>query len=519
MQVTTPDGRRGLAPASKAEALRAKGYHVVEVPSTAMAGLLGLGQGVTQGFGDELYGAASGLAHPSEFSKHYQGARDEAREKLALAEKTSPLAYGGGRLAGNVATGALVPGGPIAAGALSGALNAAGESEESNPAALATDAATGAAVGGALGGAGKLAGEAAGKLAPRLFNRVHQVTPAEVGTRTYPEAAAKTAAVMEKHPELWRTGGSANLAEKGHELMPELGAKMERAQLAQPGHPTTARDFHNEIESQFHRDLPGNPHLRGVLDEVHRAARPDRFNQLFASAKQHGMGDAQARKMASLALRHDRTPMTLREMQEAGNSLKGQLDLYHSNPNARFAGNSPLTPAHVAERAHANVGEQVNSASGPEALATRQDYGATNRLLGPTMKRVATTPEQGASAGLNPMKPVQSAKNILGQAAGAMRVPGALHAASKVVPKATPGLGGAAAGAATEPGDKPLTRLQLAAAEAKRRALAGSSGVQGAAKSLVSKETSPEYNALQRRAAEHAHREGKASETVAGPQR
>lgn len=521
-----PNGRRYLQAASKAPELKAAGWKIVsEVPSALVSGLMGAGQGVTLGHGDELAGAV-GTAKQA-FSKGYPSAegvgdayhqsRDAARNKLSAAEEGHPVAYGGGKLAGQLAAGAALPGGPIAAGALAGALQGEGESPELDKDAAVRagqGAVMGGSVGAVLGKAIPAATEKMGEAAPRAFNMAHSITPAEMGAATPGQAAAKTGSALASNPELWKTGGDASLAEAGQGVMSRAGADMQRAQSAQAGHPTTAKDFHNEIESQFQRDVALDPRLRSHLDRVHRFARPDRYYQLLQDAQGAGMSHGMAERMATAALKHDKTPMSLREMQESGNSLKRMLDMYGENPNAKFSGDSPLSPEMVAKRAHSAIGEQVNQASGPEALAARQKYGQAAQLLGPVSERVRTRAE---GLPLNPTSPLASAKALGAQVVGKTHLPQMLNAAPQVGAATSQGAGGAGAMAADD-GDKAQTRAQLMAYAAKRAALQGKTGQKGAALDLVSRETSPAYRKLQRKAGEDADKVGKLGTTFAGPQ-
>lgn len=521
-----PNGRRYLQAASKAPELKAAGWKVIsEVPSAAVSSLIGLGQGLTFKHGDELAGAAGAVKQA--FSKGYPStegvgaayreSRDAARNTDAAAEAGHPNYYTGFKTAGQLAAGAALTGGPIVAGALAGALQGEGESPELDKDA-AIRAGQGAVAGGAAGAVlGKAIPAAVNKLgeaAPRAFNIAHGITPAEMGATVPSQAAAKTGAALAIHPELWKTGGDASLAEKGAGVLRRTGADMESKQLSQPGHPTTAKDFHNEIESQFQRDIALDPRLRSHLDLVHRFARPDRYYQLLQDAQGAGMSHGMAERMATTALKHDKTPMSLREMQESGNSLKNMLDMYSENPNAKFSSENPLSPEMVARRAHSTIGEAINQASGPEALAARQKYGQAAQLLGPVSERVRTRAE---GLPINPAAPIASAKALGAQVVGKTHLPQMLHAAPQVGAATTQGAGGAGAMAADD-GDKAQTKAQMMAYAAKRAALQGKTGRKGAALDLVSRETSPAYRKLQRQAGEDADKIGKLGTTFAGPQ-
>lgn len=62
---------------------------------------VGIGQGVTLGFGDEIIGAATSLATGTP----YEMARDNVRDALDVAKENNPVGYIAGELAGGLATG------------------------------------------------------------------------------------------------------------------------------------------------------------------------------------------------------------------------------------------------------------------------------------------------------------------------------------------------------------------------------------------------------------------------------
>lgn len=523
----SPEGKRFLHPASMAPRLRELGWRIgAEVPTTVVSSLLGLGQGVTLGHGDELAGALNAVRHPLTEGAYHQG-REAARDQLTAAQANHPDAYGRSELAGQLGAGAALgaAAGPVGGAALAGALQGEGDSAELDADAVrnaVVGGTVGAGLGAALGPGAKAAGKAVAGAAPRVFNAVHSLTPAELGAATPAEAAQVTARTLESHPELWKTGGDASLAAAGKGVLRKAGDEMESAQRAQTWPATTARDFHNEIESGFTQDLAADPSLRAHLDKVHRFARQDRYAQLFHDAKAHGMPDRAAEHMATLMLRHDNTPMTLREMQEAGNALKSKLDLYNANPNRAFSGDSPLTPKAIAERAHSSIGEQVGAASDPWAADARAKYGQAAQLLGPVQHRAATRAE--ALPTTNPLKPLQTAKAWTEAAAGALHVPEHMHNAPAVAaklahvpaPLAAPVAQGLA-GPAAPP--HPSRRHAAMAHAAKLAATQGQGGAKGAALDLLSRETSPVYRDLQHHGAAAEDKNDKASETFAGPQR
>lgn len=122
-EITGPDGARYeiTAPddASEADVMR---VFQSQQPKTGMleAGARGAIQGLTFGFGDELYGAGRGAfswLKGEGFSDEYARSRDEARAANKRAAGDNPIAYYGGEIAGSVA----VPFGAARAGAAAAA--------------------------------------------------------------------------------------------------------------------------------------------------------------------------------------------------------------------------------------------------------------------------------------------------------------------------------------------------------------------------------------------------------------
>lgn len=140
-------------------------------PGSFISGARGLGQGLSLGYSDELVGALQGLTgkltgEEGDLAELYREYRDIERAKNLASEEAHPWLYGGGNVAGGLAT-ALVPGAAIGTGLkgalAAGALAAGGTSEadltQGETEGLAKDVAGGAVLGGALHGAGTLAGK------------------------------------------------------------------------------------------------------------------------------------------------------------------------------------------------------------------------------------------------------------------------------------------------------------------------------------------------------------------------
>lgn len=136
--------------------------------SSLESAIRGAAQGATLNFADELagvLGAGKGAIQSGNLenlAKNYEQSRDESRAAYSAAEQANPLTYGGGQLAGAVAT-SLIPGLNVAKGAslaknvaMGAGLGAtagfgAGEGLEGS----LKSAGVGATVGGAAGGLSK----------------------------------------------------------------------------------------------------------------------------------------------------------------------------------------------------------------------------------------------------------------------------------------------------------------------------------------------------------------------------
>jgi hypothetical protein len=144
------------------------------------AGAMGVIQGGTMGFADEIEGALKALGEKGEkIIKHedtkdlkelYKQYRDQARQKYKQAQEQQPASYFAGNVAGGVGTAALTGGASVGGMAALGAVQGLGSSEgdltDATPSDLlktAKDVGVGAGV-GALGG--YLGGKIAGALTP-----------------------------------------------------------------------------------------------------------------------------------------------------------------------------------------------------------------------------------------------------------------------------------------------------------------------------------------------------------------
>ncbi len=176
------------------------------VPSALEAAGRGTLQGVTAGTSDEGIGAARGLlddlksvfsseasagpkpaydehgriTNQNELTGTYSQHRDAERTANKAAEQAHPLAYGGGQIAGGVATGLLTGGAGVGRLAAEGAVHGLGASESEDVTGVAKDA--------LLGGGAGIGGAALGKVTSKVGNAIlNASTPAattlEVGRK------------------------------------------------------------------------------------------------------------------------------------------------------------------------------------------------------------------------------------------------------------------------------------------------------------------------------------------------
>lgn len=202
---------------------------VAEKPQVPNPMGLGMGQGFTLGFGDEIYAAGTapiraigGLVQGEgyDLGKAYNEGLQSIREVHGIAQEQDPVAYGVGEVAGNLSLGgAAAKGGltlmqgakPTVAsmggrgaaegaiyGGISGAGNADGDLMDRARAAVG-GAALGAAAGGAIGGvSGSIAARGAAKAVPSVealkaeAGKLYDI--AEASGVTFPKATIKTLA-------------------------------------------------------------------------------------------------------------------------------------------------------------------------------------------------------------------------------------------------------------------------------------------------------------------------------------
>jgi len=179
------EAKRAYVPVSERPPLKSEG---VDVKGMATGGALGVSQGLTLGFADEIGGATRGLVDYAKgklglrgdisLGDAYRTNRDSLRKMTDTAAAESPKSYIAGQIGGGIAT-ALVPGaGALSAGKGAGIMEAvgkgalqggvAGAGNARNLEDTAGEAARGAAIGGAIGGAFNVGGKVASAVADKF---------------------------------------------------------------------------------------------------------------------------------------------------------------------------------------------------------------------------------------------------------------------------------------------------------------------------------------------------------------
>lgn len=248
-------------------------------PGLLEAGLRGVKQGLTFGFGDEITGALESAFS----SKTYRQARDEARAADKAAHDAHQVGYGIGEVLGGIAvpipgTGALsaVKGAGLATrfavnaakGAGAGILSGAGNSEKGDIAGVVQDAASSGLAGAALGG---ILGTAAEKYVKGAAVRDDANLVNDLGNRALKSTRDKMAGKGDAIVEAAREAGLDKLARKAPALAEasdtarkgigeRIGSFWEGIDAKGPGVPLS------KLEKPIQKmadELKKNPNLKG----------------------------------------------------------------------------------------------------------------------------------------------------------------------------------------------------------------------------------------------------------------
>lgn len=197
------------------------------VPSFLEGGVSGggvrLGPGALPAMGDTPEQAAAKrnlVAGVANAPSDYELVRDRMRAEAKQAGEESPLAYAGGKLGGAVGASVVtrkIPGvgglGGAAQGVLEGGVAGLGESDADSLAGLARDTAAGAVVGGVLGKAGDVVGQG--------LSRGAGTAREWLGDVASERALKASGALQSKLPK--QPGAKARALEMGHLMLDEPG--------------------------------------------------------------------------------------------------------------------------------------------------------------------------------------------------------------------------------------------------------------------------------------------------------
>ena len=190
-------------------------------------------QGPTFGFGDEIIGGIVGgaktLFNDKPLRQNYEETRDFVRGAVAQQQKDEPVRTGvsqfiaslpvGGPLAKLLPAGAGMFGQAAAAGgvgAVSGALNALGDSEAKDAIGMAKDAGTGAGFGLAMGGMGVPLARGVGAAGTALMSRLDESAALQYAKQKVAEAFARDQRpVQQAATRMDRLGPEATIADTG----------------------------------------------------------------------------------------------------------------------------------------------------------------------------------------------------------------------------------------------------------------------------------------------------------------
>lgn len=272
-------------------------------PSIGEALAKGGAQGVTLGFGDEVNGAIQALGDKmmgngqgASLADLYRRNRDSFRRDDAAVRAEHPMAYGGGELAGGVAS-SFLPGlnagrlGVLGQAALQGGLGGLGASTADTVGGDLANAGAGVGLGLLAGGTslglGKLAGKAFGKVAG-IDEAVARKAAADAAadTASARSAAGRAAQDAYKQLEHLRELGSMRSltpeqAQVAAALEQELGSKAQQKLLeAAAAKDATSDAFKQAVATEAQRAEAG------ALDKISPA---ERMRQLKARALRYGL--------------------------------------------------------------------------------------------------------------------------------------------------------------------------------------------------------------------------------------
>jgi hypothetical protein len=451
----------------------------VEEPGYLESGLRGVKQGVTFGFGDEI----TGFLESAFTDKTYTQARNEARANDKAAKEAHPWVYGGGELAGGLATslvpaGAVVKGAGFAANAVRGAgagvLQGIGESEGETIADIAQDAGkaglAGATIGGFLGTAGEkifrgaparadarliqdLTGGRATKAGKKIFQDDEPVIAAarkfglDKGARDVEELLPAVKAAREQVGEgigaVYDEVDRVFLGVKAKDVAAALASVKKR--YSSPAEAGARKQIDSLIEQV--RDQWGSKPRLGALAKANEGAAKSyqprvplaKVNTLVGKLEGQGFASADLTPGAAAQLKRD-----------LGHAVDGVLEK-RMGEIQEFAGHIKATPTAT------NSGPLADSVTAADALkklkGLNQDYKGLKKIEKMAEERTGVPPANRSAGGL---------RNMFDNAAtvGSM---GLSLATGNPLPYLAKAVGAPLAKGAARHGDELLRKLNIAA--------------------------------------------------------
>lgn len=387
------------------------------------SGLVGAGQGVTMGFGDEILGALGAFASKSpsyggseeSTTELYRRLRDKARAQDTLAKADNPKSYIGGSLGGSAAT-ALIPGLGIAKGAtlatgagkaaLAGGLVGAGESEADltdpirNGGKFVGDVAMGAGLGGVTQGVMGTAAKGLGAVTPSALRKLAETRAAKAvlgnNQKSFTEASARPGGVRSLGRSVLDEGIVTPLA--SHEAMlarassksskygAGIGNLLDTIDEKLGKHTLKGTDIADDILT-YRKGIPDVPQNEAVRESLRKQA------QYYSEKGAFGARDLQDLKNSYKYDPREQASLSLGK--EASNEMK---KIVGGNLEKNIDKMAPLAGADVD---YAKLKEGYGAATTAKNALKRQVQRDTkNRLIEPSTYMSAAGAAAGGAGGL-----------------------------------------------------------------------------------------------------------------------
>lgn len=381
-----------------------------EAPGALEAGLRGLKQGATMGFGDEITAALE-----SAFTdKTYQQARDEARANDKAAKEAHGWVFGAGELGGGLAT-SLIPAGAIvkgagaaahiARGAGAGILQGIGDSEAEDVQGVVQDAAKSGLAGGALGGALGTIGQKLFRGAParaegRLLQDITGGRATTAGKKVYQETdkvigAAKKFGLDKVARDATELAPAAATARKG--VGQQIGQVYEEVDRTFMG--VKASDVIKALGSVKKRySAPGEGALRSKLDGLQEEVRTQWGKGARARVPLAKVNEMVGKHEAIGFAGADITPGAGKQLtRDVSHAVNDVLEKRMAEIQ-EFAGHIKAAPTAMRS---APLAESATAADSLKRLGgLNRDYGALKRIEKVASERAALPPANRAAGGL-----------------------------------------------------------------------------------------------------------------------